>query len=823
MELNISAKKFQQHISACGIRHESSVKYTPEQNGVAEAAGKIIFQKVRCLLLAANLPQSYWGFAADTAVYLKNRTPTVALSNKDVPESVWSGKPVDLAHLRVFGCIAYEKKDQYRKLDSRASKFIFVGYSDTQKQGYRLLDPSHPNKPFHVGRNIIFMENTFHHRPTESTADRSTAETERVDMPIDAEPRVTRSRGRYASTATVQPTPPTNGNATAPDSSSESLEQSLCDEGSACSSREESPYSSRDHTPYPSRDVSPSREDSSPFADDNKVINVSEYQPEEHSSDSEAADSSPVVTRNTGINSLITEGVIYTAIASDDEPQTVNEALKRRDAMKWREAMTNELKSMAKNEVWELVQKPQHVKPVSCRWVYKIKHRADGSIERYKARLVARRFSQFCPADETYSPVMRQSTLKMLLALAVEHEMDISHCDVMCAFLHGNLESPVYMDQPPGHDDGTGRVCLLKKALYGLRNSGRLWYKRFTEHLEQLDFVQSLVDPCVFTLHKGNSIIIIGLWVDDLLILSNDPKLEKLVKTEISSAFEMRDLGQAKELLGLCIQRDREGSLQLSQCHYISSVLEKYGMSDCNPVRIPMEAGLQIEPNSGAKTKEPYRELIGSLIWISTCTRPEIAFAVNKLAAFSNNPSDEHFKILKKILKYLKGTLALKLTFKRTNSEVILAYADADWAGDATSRKSTTGFAIKLAGAVISWESRKQRSVALSTCEAEYVAISEAAKDVTFLVSLYESITKMKAPIPVIYNDNQAAQKLAANPMTTKKSKHIDIKYHYIRECIQNRMFDLQDLPTKEMVADILTKALPAPAHQQFTADLGLQ
>lgn len=795
-----------EHLKQNGIRHESSVKFTPQQNGVAEAAGKVIFQKTRCMLRQAGLPKSYWGLAAQTACYIKNRSPTASLVN-NTPEGAWSGKEIDLSHLKVFGCVAYERKDQYHKLDARAEKYLFVGYSETQKGGYILLDPRYPKRQ-HVGRNIVFIENQFYSNiigkptPTDDNFGNDDVSTDAVTIQLDppAPTMVTRSRGKVLTTATERPTSVTEDTAAAVDDVSDGddddVNDDLASQGAACPS------------PNTTHDITNS--------DD------CEYVPTDDDEYNDDFSHSPITTRNRA--NILHENIILQAMCFDNEPKTVEEALRGRNGLNWREAMASELKSMYKNQVWKLVDRPPNVKPVTCRWIYKIKRRADNTIERYKARLVARGFSQYLPhEDKTYSPVMRQSTLKMILALAVEREMSINHWDVQCAFLYGVLPNPVYMEQPEGYEDGTGRLCLLNKAIYGLKNAGRAWYQRLTDHLIFLTFVQSEVDPCVFTLTKGESMVIIGIWVDDLLVTSNDPHLLRLVKIEIEGEFEIRDLGAAKQLLGLNIQQD-DKILHVNQCHYIANLLETYNMTDCKPISTPMEFGLKLKSEPEAtKVNEPYRELIGSLIWLSTCTRPDIAYATSKLASFCSHPTEAHWKAAKRVLRYLKATQNIGISYSKKSSEMLQGYSDADWAGDIEDRKSTSGFVFMLSGGAICWESRKQRCVSLSSCESEYISLSDAAKELTFLISLYESITGSKAQTPVIYNDSQSAQKLADNPMTTPRSKHIDTKYHHIRQCLENKLFTISYVPTTEMAADVLTKALPAPAHTKCIMMMGLK
>jgi hypothetical protein len=236
-----------------------------------------------------------------------------------------------------------------------------------------------------------------------------------------------------------------------------------------------------------------------------------------------------------------------------------------------------------------------------------------------------------------------------------------------------------------------------------------------------------------------------------------------------------------------------------------------------------MELGGKLVPNdpNESPANVPYAELIGSLIWISTCTRPDISYATNRLAAFTSNPSATHWQAAKRVLRYLKHTISKGIVYRKGQSTKITGYVDSDWAGDTHDRRSTTGFVFTLAGSAISWESRKQRSVALSTCEAEYMSLSDASKELTFLQSLYKSILG-QAEKPTLYTDSQSALKLSMNQMVTNRSKHIDIRYHYVRDCVQNGQYDLKYLPSANNLSDILTKSLSKDDHNKFSSLMGI-
>lgn len=761
------SNNFKSYLKQHGIRHESSIKYTPEQNGVAESTNKAIFQRVRCMLLASKLPKSFWAEAAATSVYVKNRSPTTALKMA-TPEGTWTGKPVNLSNLRVFGCTAYERIDgHHHKLESRSKKYIFVGYSETQKGGYRLTTLENP-RAVHIGRNVIFHEDVF-------------CDSEINNLEYNAVPNIHDS-----------PMKPIKHPLQSGDPIEEEASQTL---------------------PFPEVDNDVTFEPSELNSSDT-ILN-----------DSDPDQISPPMTRSRGrmnIDPEPTEDQLITFAISaveEDEPSTAAEALARPDGKLWRKAMLEELSAMQKNSVYTIVDKPANAKVVGSRWVFKIKRNTDGTIERYKARLVARGFSQTVET-ETYSPVMRYVTLRLLLALAVQNGLQITHCDVQSAYLHGELEEAVYMLQPDGFTNGTTQVCKLKKAIYGLKNAGRAWYEKLSQTLYNIGFERCKVDSCVFRYGTGADRIILGIWVDDILILSNNSSMTSEIISKLTAKFDIRNLGEPRHFLGLNIVR-QNNTIKINQTHYINSILRKFKMETCSIQKTPMDLNTTFTPGLPV-ADVPYRELIGSLLWLSTCTRPDITFATNRLASYTNCATAEHWSAAKRVLRYLQGTKNYNLTYEKSKTKDIIGFSDSDWAGDKENRRSTTGFTFVLSNGPIAWESRRQKTTALSTCEAEYMALSDASKEALFLRNLYSSIFK-EDPTITLYEDNQSTMKLAANPILTHRTKHIDTRHHFVRECVDTGVYILKYVPTKEMVADILTKPLSAKTHQYFVSRLRLE
>lgn len=513
----------------------------------------------------------------------------------------------------------------------------------------------------------------------------------------------------------------------------------------------------------------------------------------------------------------------------NDDPVTVEEAMSRSDAELWKRAMYEEMQCFEDNDAWELMDgPPDSTTVVPCKWVFKRKISESGEVK-YRARLVAKGCVQKAGVDygDVFSPVVRHSTLRLLIALAVRLDLKITHIDVKTAFLNSSLEQPVYMRQPEGFivKNHENKVYRLKKAVYGLKQSSRAWNARVNEVLSELGYNKSNHESCLFIKKDKNLLTLVALYVDDFFVFSNDCGSVEFLKSKLSSEFDIKDLGEAKQCLGVRISRDYKNNvIFLDQENYIDQVLKNFGMENCKVVKTPMENKVNfgnITESNTDLSNVPYQKLIGSLMYLAVLTRPDITFAVNYLSQYNNNYTEYHWQCAKRILRYLKGTKHYKISFsKGTDVFDLEGFVDSDWAND-HDRKSYTGYVFKLSGGPISWQSSKQKSTALSSTEAEYIGLSEASKEAVYLKNILSELIDFKSSV-MIYNDNQSAQKLASNPIFHKRSKHIDVRYHFVRECVSNNLITIRYQQTNEMVADILTKSLANFKHFYFVEKLGL-
>ena len=406
--------------------------------------------------------------------------------------------------------------------------------------------------------------------------------------------------------------------------------------------------------------------------------------------------------------------------------------------------------------------------------------------------------------------------------------------DVKTAYLNGELEEDIYMRQPEGFIKvgEEHKVCKLQRSLYGLKQAGRSWYKKIDAYLEELGLKRSNLDSCVYYQKKEKDMLFIALYVDDLLIFANNHKTIDELKEGLQRKFDMKDLGEAHYCLGIRITRDRaKGIIRIDQEKYIESILEHFGMTDCKAVSTPMDPSVTLTKDMSPSTREeensmrdvPYQNAVGSLMYAMLGTRLDIAFAVGAVSRYSSNPGELHWRAVKRIFRYLKGTIGHAVEYKRDGSD-IHGYSDADWAGDPDSRRSTTGYTYILAGGAVTWSSKKQPTVALSTTEAEYMALTQAAKEGIWIKRLLSELGFNSPNDPIVINsDNQGSSALAKNPIQHARTKHIDIRHHFIREMVENKEVEIVYCGTDDMVADILTKGLSREKHNRFVEGMGIR
>lgn len=515
-------------------------------------------------------------------------------------------------------------------------------------------------------------------------------------------------------------------------------------------------------------------------------------------------------------------------------PKSYQEALESEDANWWKKAIEEEFSSLMENGTWNLVPLPEGRTTIQNKWVFDIKPGHNDSPPRFKARLVAKGFTQEFGVDyeETFAPVLKHSALRVVLGLIAALDLETILLDVKTAFLYGTLDEEIYMAQPEGFvAPGRGmEVCRLIKSIYGLKQAPRAWNTRFNAFLVTFGLSRSVSDPCIYFRHQGEELTILAIFVDDGLVCSNRKESLQRIIEQLKNQFQIRIM-DADRFLGLEISRDRpKKELTVAQPQFILALLKKFRMENCNPKSIPSDPHTYISSEMSPKTeleteemkKVPYREAVGSLLYLATTTRPDIAFAVGQVSQYCQNPGNGHWSAVKRIMSYLAGTPYHGLRFKKEDCDSVIGYSDADFARDLDSRKSTTGYIFLHFGGPIVWASRRQRCTALSTTEAEYVAGSETSKEAVWISRLLKEIRQEESMPISLLCDNQSAIRLAKNPEFHQRTKHVDIKYHFIREQLKNGVIDMQYVGTDDQLADILTKPLETSRFQKLRQRIGI-
>jgi hypothetical protein len=507
-------------------------------------------------------------------------------------------------------------------------------------------------------------------------------------------------------------------------------------------------------------------------------------------------------------------------------PRSYREAMNSPDREKWIEAMEREKASLYEMSTWDEIQPPKDKPIIGSRWVFAVKLDAYGIVSRYKARLVARGDKQKkgINYNETFSPTLRSETIRYLISYAVHVNLELHHLDVETAYLNGDVDEEIYMKLPEGFNQRETKIAKLSKALYGLKQAGRRWHKKFVASLLENGFKQSNVDPCVFTKEDENGAIIamLGVFVDDLLVAAETNQVA-LVKNILMNQFKMKDLGELSWFLSIKIERN-EDNIQLSQTAFIDAMLERFSMNDCKPYSTPLPETIETgTPQALMKYDNiiRYQQIVGSLNYLATMTRPDITYAVNILARKMTQPTLLYYNYAKRILHYLKGTRELKLTFTNSSNNLIEGFSDASFAENKEDRTSTGGYVFMMNGGAVSWKTEKQKIVTLSSTEAEYVALSHAAREAIWLRRLAEEHQHSNAPM-ILHEDNQSTIKTAKDRIFNCRTKHIDTYHHFVRQKVEEKELEIIYIPSEIQTADIFTKPLGRKLHEFFVKKLGL-
>lgn len=761
---------FQLDLAEEGITFTYSTPASQQQNGASERLNQTLCDKAHSMMNGCKLPKKYWPEAVVHANYLRNLSPVNSL--RTTPFEAATGKIPDLSHLRVFGCKAWYRQGSQAKfktlVDDKAIPGTLVGFEGTHI--VRILNEK--------GRVIRASATHFQEERTGPPG----AKRQRIEC-LEHDDIELPSRTAWFTDPDIDRTAQTN-----------SLPTSTT---SATSATLPTP---REHEPsaFAKRDFNLRSQSNIPT----------------------------IASANLAVAN--TFAMIANMVPEEPyEPKSWKDAMRHNGREQWLKAANDEMDSLITNTTWSLVDPPLNRNILKGRWVFKYKRGPLGEVVRYKARWVVKGYEQQqgIDYDETFASVVKPMSYKALFAIAASLDLEIEQMDVKTAFLYGNVEDDIFMEQPHGLGDNSGRVCKLNKALYGLKQSPRIWYKTLSKFLHEAGFTPLDADHSVFV--KDSTYI--AIYVDDLLLIGPDKVDIQQIKDQLSQRFSMTDLGPIAFYLGMTVTRDRQNRiLRLGQRSYLEEGIKTIGLWDSPPQKTPMNTGC-LETARGDYCAEPgfktqYQSAVGTLMYAMLGTRPDIAYAVSSVSRYAANPTPAHMTAVKRIFSYLRGTIDLQLTFRGELTDLI-GYSDSDWGGDPVTHRSTAGFVFNVGSGAISWSSKRQPTVALSTCEAEYQAQTQAAKEAVWLRSLLQDLnpTEQTTYATIIYCDNQSAIALAKDPKFHPRTKHIAIQHHWVREKIAEQVVDLEYIQTNKQVADGLTKALPKDTFVAFREALGLE
>lgn len=749
------------YLKMFGIILQTTVPYCPEQNGIAERKNRTLVEMVRAMLSGANLSKSLWAECVMAANYIQNRLPSKSLDK--TPFELWYNKKPNLSHMRVYGCKVFVQipKCKRQKLDDASVEGTLVGYGENVK-GYRIL--INGSNKIIVSKDVKFEERFSFTQEIKCDLDDSS-------IPND----ISKDKGNEICNNEV-PSSIKQIQGEKQQSNPEGLLERLQDEES-------------------SEQVQLRRSDR---LKDKATKNWSEQ-----------------------INELFLVKTLETVV-SDNAPVSWNEMIKMKNPERelWLQSANDEYESLVKNKTWVLTQLPNGKKVIGCKWVFQLKN-TNVNKPKYKSRLVAKGYTQSFGEDydETFAPVGKFVTLRTVLAVSAVRKYIVKHLDVKSAFLNGNIQEEIYMEQPQGfiQKGNEQLVCRLQKSIYGLKQAAKSWYDTLNEVLDKIGFIRSKADNCLYIKQIDQNFVYILIYVDDILICSKyEDEISNIYK-ELNDYFEIKDLGLVSSYLGIQIERNSKGDFLLHQEDKIKRLIVEAELEDAKPSYIPMDPEFvkitheeNLLPNN-----IKFRSVMGILLHISITTRPDIAVAVSILCRRVDNPRKCDLEAAKKVIRYLKTTINSKLILRRNSDLSIRCFTDANWAGEGD-RKSTSGYLFLLGCNSISWSSKKQSTIALSSTEAEFIAASYAGQELLWLLQLMSDMNIcVTKPIPM-YEDNQSCIKIINSSKFSARTKHIDVKFHHIKNLQNDGIIDLKYCPSKQQFADFLTKPLSFPTFKNF-------
>ncbi|WVZ75901.1 LOW QUALITY PROTEIN: hypothetical protein U9M48_023920 [Paspalum notatum var. saurae] len=779
--------RFENFCSDLGLEHQFSSPYTPPQNGVVERKNRTLVEMAWTMLDEHRTPRHFWAEAVNTACYIANRIFLRAFLGKTSYELRFGRQP-SVKHLRAFGCRCFvlKKAGHLDKFESRCLDGIFLGYASNSR-AFRVWI-------LEAKQVVETCEVSFDETMPCTTPAFELSGDDEEGTPIFEDEEGAVDVG--------------DAGAIAPAAAPAPSAMSSDDEGG----------------PLPTASSSLPRQqaqaEAGPTEDAGEVtseIVPSRQVQRDHPPQRMIGDIHQRVTRSS-VNSLAFFS--HSTYVASFEPRDVSHALSDPN---WVNAMHEELENFERNHVRDLVEPPPKRRPIGTKWVFKNKQGEDGMVVRNKARLPGVSSKEGIDYEETFAPVARLEAIRILLAFAASKGFKQQQMDVKSAFLNGFIEEEVYVRQPPGFESARfpDRVYKLRKALYGLKQAPRAWYARLKSFLLKSGFVMGSVDKTLFLLSRGGDTLIVQIYVDDIIFGGSSHALVSCFAEQMSREFEMSLMGELQFFLGLQIKQCLEGTF-VHQAKYARDILKKFNMGDSKPMTTPMSTNtaLDADGDGEAVDQKEFRGMIGSLLYL-TATRPDIQFAVCLCARYQASPRTSHRQAVKRIFRYLKFTPELGLWYSSGFSLFLRGFSDADHAGCRIHRKSTFGTCQLLGTSLVSWSSRKQASVSLSTTEAEYIAAASCCSQLLWMKATLSNFGLRFGKIPLLV-DSTSAISVAMNPVLHSRTKHIDVRFHFLRDHYEKGDIDLVHVASENQLADIFTKPLEFGAFVRLRGELGV-
>ena len=830
-----TSKGFSEHLENAGTVRHLTVHDSPASNGVAECANRTLLDGARAMLDASKLPDYLWAEAISHHVWIRNRVPTRSVKHDKTPLELATGHKPDLSNVHPWGCKAWVKRLDVGKLEPRADECRFIGF-DSESKGLRVYWPG--KNRVSVERDIYFNEKD----ALDNDEVQIEGETDILTNSNQHQPSHTKTTSQPPPIKAKQPenapkiTDIPNDNSTITQRQRPARRNSL--EGLPQFDKDQFGRGKRRRAPA-------SRIDAAGAADGEELVDVEEV----IDVDDALSLKGKVPVDQGGVDVIdgqFLKKEIENAMAiSEDEP-SLKEALNGDEREAWMDAIEAELAQMEKVNAWIPVVPPPDANIIPSRYVFRRKRNETGHVVRYKARLVVKGFKQQFGVDytDTFAPTICASTLRILLSFAAQKGAAIHQCDVKNAYLNSRLKDDItlYSELPPKYESFRELPPNLKNeprvaskwlvSVYGSKQGAHDWYLEVKDFFTGIGYSVSAADEAVFYKIEDDKYTIVAAATDDFSIFADSPETANfLIQKQLSERFEISDLGPISWLLGVSITRDLHAhTISLGQQAYVEQIVNRFGLSEARVATTPMEVGIDLgldSPQVSAVSLTPaektkYREMIGCLMYATVMTRPDIAFAVSNLSQYLDTPRTTHIHAVTRVFRYLSGTKELKLVLGGSSSTIV-GYSDSDWASQ-IHRHSISGFAFFVGTGVVSWSSKKQPIITLSSTEAEYVALTHSSKDIIWIHKLlteFSSIFPLTPPT-TLFCDNQGAIRLSKDSTFHGRTKHIDVHFHFIRQTVSQGHISLSYCPTDDMIADTFTKPLARFKFEKFRKLLGV-